>query len=143
MSRSTTSLIIAFPRRDFVLQYKTFDFFDIVANMLGSALGLFLAYHAERRYRTRRELERLYQPLDADDEDAFAMDLEYGIGEDEDDDDDDDDDEDERSKRAFGGGSLSSKEDSKDRSSSDGDAQRTSQDNSVPKASGGHGTSSS
>ncbi|KAK0529821.1 hypothetical protein OC834_003528 [Tilletia horrida] len=71
-----------------LLPYKTFQWGDVLANMLGSALGLFLSYHAERRYRARRELERLYQPLDADDEDEFAMDLEFGIGGDEDDEDD-------------------------------------------------------
>ncbi|CAD6900546.1 unnamed protein product [Tilletia controversa] len=76
-----------------LLPYKTFQWADILANMLGSGLGLFLSYHAERRYRARRELERLYQPLDANDDDddddeedgdAFAMDLEFGIGDDDD-----------------------------------------------------------
>lgn len=33
---------------------------------MGSGVGLFFSYHAERRYRTRREIERLYEPLDQD-----------------------------------------------------------------------------
>jgi hypothetical protein len=46
------------------LQYKTFQWGDVIANFLGSGVGLFFSYHAERRYRTRREIERLYEPLD-------------------------------------------------------------------------------
>lgn len=45
-------------------QYKTFQWGDVVANFMGSGIGLFFSYHAERRYRTRREIERLYEPLD-------------------------------------------------------------------------------
>ncbi|KAF7323031.1 hypothetical protein HMN09_00082900 [Mycena chlorophos] len=42
-----------------------FQFGDIVANLLGSSIGLMVSYHLERYYRTRREIARLYQPLDA------------------------------------------------------------------------------
>lgn len=47
-----------------LLPYKVFQIGDIVANLLGSSLGLFFSYHMEKRYRARRELERLYAPLD-------------------------------------------------------------------------------
>jgi hypothetical protein len=54
-------------------QYKTFQWGDVVANLLGSSLGLFASFHFEKRYRAQREIARLYQPLDAeaygDDED--------------------------------------------------------------------------
>jgi len=46
-----------------LLPYKTFDFGDVVANLLGSGLGLFISFHAERYYRRRREISRLYKPL--------------------------------------------------------------------------------
>lgn len=46
------------------LPYKTFQWGDVFANFLGSALGLFVSYHAERRHRLRREIARLYEPLD-------------------------------------------------------------------------------
>lgn len=46
------------------IKYKTFQWGDVLANFVGSGLGLFLSYHAERKYRTRREIERLYEPLD-------------------------------------------------------------------------------
>ncbi|KAL9935015.1 hypothetical protein V8E36_006091 [Tilletia maclaganii] len=85
-----TCLLVGSIGSEFVqalLPFKTFDPLDIVANLVGSSLGLVLSYHAERRYRARRELERLYQPLDADDEDAFELDLEFGLGDDEDDED--------------------------------------------------------
>ncbi|EED85459.1 predicted protein [Postia placenta Mad-698-R] len=36
------------------------------ANLLGSSLGLYIAYHLERYYRHRREISRLYQPLNDD-----------------------------------------------------------------------------
>nr|GAT53219.1 predicted protein [Mycena chlorophos] len=48
-----------------MLPYKEFQFGDIVANLLGSSIGLMVSYHLERYYRTRREIARLYQPLDA------------------------------------------------------------------------------
>ncbi|SNX84426.1 uncharacterized protein MEPE_03135 [Melanopsichium pennsylvanicum] len=50
-----------------LLPYKQFQLGDIIANLLGSSLGLFFSYHLEKRYRARRELERLYAPLDAED----------------------------------------------------------------------------
>lgn len=50
----------------FFIKYKTFQWGDVVANLMGSGVGLFFSYHAERRYRTRREIERLYEPLDQD-----------------------------------------------------------------------------
>ncbi|KAK7020561.1 hypothetical protein R3P38DRAFT_2970192 [Favolaschia claudopus] len=62
-------------------QYKEFQFGDIVANLLGCSVGLFASYHMERYYRKRREIARLYQPLDAgsslsdseDDEDGVQL----------------------------------------------------------------------
>ncbi|EGO00105.1 hypothetical protein SERLA73DRAFT_180538 [Serpula lacrymans var. lacrymans S7.3] len=57
-----------------MLPYKEFHFGDVVANMLGSTIGLYIAYYVERYYRHRREIARLYRPLDtesvlSDDED--------------------------------------------------------------------------
>jgi len=49
-----------------MLPYKTFDFGDVMANLLGSGIGLYLAYYIERYYRHRREISRLYRPLSAD-----------------------------------------------------------------------------
>ncbi|KAI0633524.1 hypothetical protein C8Q77DRAFT_1115467 [Trametes polyzona] len=49
-----------------MLPYKEFQLGDIMANLLGSTLGLYVAYHLERYYRHRREISRLYQPLGAD-----------------------------------------------------------------------------
>ncbi|KAI0259267.1 hypothetical protein BC834DRAFT_907250 [Gloeopeniophorella convolvens] len=48
-----------------LLPYKTFQFGDIVANLLGSSIGLYTAYHLERYHRRRREIARLYRPLSA------------------------------------------------------------------------------
>lgn len=50
-----------------LLPYKEFQIGDIIANLLGSSLGLFFSYHLEKRHRARRELERLYAPLDIED----------------------------------------------------------------------------
>ncbi|KAH9935689.1 uncharacterized protein B0H18DRAFT_420511 [Fomitopsis serialis] len=52
------------------VRYKQFQIGDVAANLLGSSLGLYIAYHLERYYRNRREISRLYQPLqfDADEE---------------------------------------------------------------------------
>ncbi|KAI0690526.1 hypothetical protein BC835DRAFT_1364162 [Cytidiella melzeri] len=50
-----------------LLPYKEFQVGDVVANILGSSLGLYLAYHLERHYRHRREISRLYQPLNPED----------------------------------------------------------------------------
>ncbi|KAI0030804.1 hypothetical protein K488DRAFT_53419 [Vararia minispora EC-137] len=46
-----------------LLPYKNFQFGDIVANLLGSSIGLLSAYHAERYHRHRREISRLYRPI--------------------------------------------------------------------------------
>ncbi|KAF8635191.1 hypothetical protein AX17_003967 [Amanita inopinata Kibby_2008] len=63
-----------------LLPYKEFDLDDIIANLLGSSVGLFAAYHIDRYYRYRREISRLYRPLDTgsltdseDDGDATQM----------------------------------------------------------------------
>lgn len=56
-----------------LLPYKEFQTGDVAANLLGSTLGLYIAYYLERYYRHRREISRLYRPLDdtapSDDED--------------------------------------------------------------------------
>ncbi|KAH8828277.1 hypothetical protein DL96DRAFT_1165632 [Flagelloscypha sp. PMI_526] len=55
---------------------KSFDFGDVAANLLGSSIGITIAYYLEKAYRRQREIRRLYQPLDAesqsdgDDDDA-------------------------------------------------------------------------
>lgn len=49
-----------------MLPHKEFQSGDVVANWLGSTLGLYLAYHIERYYRSRREIARLYRPLETD-----------------------------------------------------------------------------
>ncbi|KAF5380462.1 hypothetical protein D9615_004627 [Tricholomella constricta] len=46
-----------------LLPYKEFEAADVVANLLGSSVGLFAAYHLERHYRHRREIARLYRPI--------------------------------------------------------------------------------
>jgi len=46
-----------------LLPYKQFDLGDVIANISGSSIGLFISYHLERRYRHRREIMRLYQPV--------------------------------------------------------------------------------
>jgi len=46
-----------------LLPYKEFQAGDMVANLLGSSVGLFIAYHLERHYRHRKEIARLYRPL--------------------------------------------------------------------------------
>jgi len=48
-----------------MLPYKQFQAGDVVANLAGSSLGLYLAFHLERYYRRRREISRLYRPIDA------------------------------------------------------------------------------
>jgi hypothetical protein len=47
------------------LPYKVFDWLDILANLCGSSLGLWVSFNLERYYRRRREIARLYQPLSA------------------------------------------------------------------------------
>jgi len=48
-----------------LLPYKEFQLGDILANLSGSTIGLIVSYHLERRYRHRREIARLYQPIQA------------------------------------------------------------------------------
>uniref|UniRef100_A0A0W0F0A9 VanZ-like domain-containing protein n=1 Tax=Moniliophthora roreri TaxID=221103 RepID=A0A0W0F0A9_MONRR len=50
-----------------LLPYKEFDIGDIAANLLGSSIGLYTAFYVEKYYRHRREIARLYRPLDTDD----------------------------------------------------------------------------
>ncbi|THV05016.1 hypothetical protein K435DRAFT_133937 [Dendrothele bispora CBS 962.96] len=49
-----------------LLPYKEFQIGDVVANLLGSSIGLYFAWHLEKYYRHRREINRLYRPLDTD-----------------------------------------------------------------------------
>ncbi|KAF8894091.1 hypothetical protein BD779DRAFT_1505213 [Infundibulicybe gibba] len=63
-----------------LLPYKEFQFGDVIANILGSSVGLVIAYHLERYYRRRREIARLYRPLNSgplsdsdDDDDATQL----------------------------------------------------------------------
>ncbi|KAG7098832.1 hypothetical protein E1B28_000736 [Marasmius oreades] len=49
-----------------LLPFKEFEFGDVAANLLGSTIGLYSAFHLERYYRHRREIARLYRPLDTD-----------------------------------------------------------------------------
>ncbi|KAF8844305.1 hypothetical protein BDN67DRAFT_765193 [Paxillus ammoniavirescens] len=49
-----------------MLPHKEFELGDVVANILGSTIGLYTSYHIERYYRSRREIARLYRPLDTD-----------------------------------------------------------------------------
>lgn len=58
-------------------QYKTFQLGDILANLAGSSIGLYAAYHSERKYRARREIETLYSPLRADTNQADDI---YDVG---------------------------------------------------------------
>ncbi|TFK54492.1 hypothetical protein OE88DRAFT_1676220 [Heliocybe sulcata] len=51
-----------------MLPYKEFQMGDVLANLLGSSIGLYVAYYLERYYRHRREIARLYRPLDTDEE---------------------------------------------------------------------------
>jgi len=39
-----------------MLQYKEFQIWDVVANLLGSSVGLYISYHLEKYYRHRREV---------------------------------------------------------------------------------------
>jgi len=49
-----------------LLPYKRFEFGDVVANLLGASLGLYISFHIESYYRKRREIARLYKPLHDD-----------------------------------------------------------------------------
>ncbi|KDQ57444.1 hypothetical protein JAAARDRAFT_177585 [Jaapia argillacea MUCL 33604] len=55
------------------LPYKEFQFGDVVANLLGSAIGLCIAYYLERYYRHRREIARLYRPLNGSNESLLSL----------------------------------------------------------------------
>jgi len=57
-----------------MLPYKVFEMGDIIANLLGSSLGLWVSYHLERYYRHRREISRLYQPVSAEEEEELFSD---------------------------------------------------------------------
>ncbi|TEB30312.1 hypothetical protein FA13DRAFT_1575407, partial [Coprinellus micaceus] len=48
------------------LPFKEFEFFDIVANLCGASLGLFVTFHLEKYYRHRREIARIYRPMNTD-----------------------------------------------------------------------------
>jgi len=48
------------------LPYKEFQIGDVIANLLGSSVGLYASYHLEKYYRHRREISQLYRPLDTD-----------------------------------------------------------------------------
>ncbi|KAF9792913.1 hypothetical protein BJ322DRAFT_996208 [Thelephora terrestris] len=48
------------------LPYKEFQIGDVVANLFGSSVGLFISYHLEKYYRHRREISQLYRPLDTE-----------------------------------------------------------------------------
>lgn len=70
-----------------LLPYKIFDWADILANLVGCSLGLWTSWHVEKRIREKRELRRLYTPLDFDAgeggeagayEDGEEVDLERG-----------------------------------------------------------------
>jgi len=50
-----------------MLPHKHFDFGDVAANVVGSTIGLYTSYHIEKHYRSRREIARLYRPLNTDD----------------------------------------------------------------------------
>ncbi|KZT10712.1 uncharacterized protein LAESUDRAFT_672144, partial [Laetiporus sulphureus 93-53] len=49
-----------------MLPSKEFQIGDIAANLLGSSIGLYISYYLERYYRKRREISRLYRPLNDD-----------------------------------------------------------------------------
>ncbi|KAF5351688.1 hypothetical protein D9756_007606 [Leucocoprinus leucothites] len=59
-----------------LLPYKEFQAGDTAANLLGSSLGLISSFHLERYYRYRREISRLYHPLENDSLSDFEDDLE-------------------------------------------------------------------
>ncbi|GJE97764.1 VanZ family protein [Phanerochaete sordida] len=61
-----------------LLPYKEYQIGDVFANLLGSSVGLYIAYHLERYYRHRREISRLYRPLNVEDDFSDEEDLEAG-----------------------------------------------------------------
>jgi len=52
-----------------LLPYKNFQFFDVVANLLGSGLALWYSWKRARDDRREKELRRLYTRMDQFDED--------------------------------------------------------------------------
>lgn len=46
------------------MPYKTFEFGDIIANLLGATLGLYGAEQLDNHFRRQQELSSLYLPLD-------------------------------------------------------------------------------
>ncbi|KAF7782278.1 hypothetical protein Agabi119p4_1654 [Agaricus bisporus var. burnettii] len=57
------------------LPYKEFQIGDVAANILGSTTGLLISYYLEKYHRYRREIHRLYRPLDSDSLSDFEDDL--------------------------------------------------------------------
>ena len=51
-----------------LLPHKTFQYGDVLANLAGSTVGLLIARQAARSVRHKRELAKLYQPLEEMDE---------------------------------------------------------------------------
>ncbi|PWN25253.1 hypothetical protein BDZ90DRAFT_85871 [Jaminaea rosea] len=49
-----------------LLPYKRFDWWDVVANLAGSSLGLWVSWWAERRYRLDREMRSEYRAVDVE-----------------------------------------------------------------------------
>lgn len=50
------------------LPEKKFEFWEMVANLLGSSIGLYFAYQLERQCCHLSEISRFYQPLAQDDD---------------------------------------------------------------------------
>jgi len=49
-----------------MLPYHAFQVMDVVANLGGCSIGLYVVYNLERYHRYRREIARLYRPLDSE-----------------------------------------------------------------------------
>ncbi|WFD05961.1 hypothetical protein MVES1_001299 [Malassezia vespertilionis] len=62
--------------------HKTFQLGDIIANILGASIGLWLGHFSARAHRERRDLEMLYAPLDLEEhgEDTYNPDGWDGVG---------------------------------------------------------------
>lgn len=54
---------------DKLLQYKTFQFGDVIANLLGASIGLYAATFTEKCYQELRQLELAYAPIDVENPD--------------------------------------------------------------------------
>ncbi|PKI85114.1 hypothetical protein MVES_001219 [Malassezia vespertilionis] len=73
------SIIVGAIGSEFVqslLPHKTFQLGDIIANILGASIGLWLGHFSARAHRERRDLEMLYAPLDLEEhgEDTYNPD---------------------------------------------------------------------